>query len=314
MHLARTGTSKNRLRVPTATLLGRSNACGTRLNFLVGLVAVALFSYSAEASGTASTLSLYQGEVIPFRLSPPPGTSSVAGQFLSQSLAFFKETTEPQSQYMALLGADLAQSVGKHPLSATFRGEEGRLHQLEYVIEILPTLFTTQQLTLPTDKADPNREDLVRIEKERMQFQAVFSKGTSEILWQPPFLAPVEGVVSKTFGKKRVINGTERKPHTGEDIAASLGTPVMASNHGRVVLAGDFFFNGQSVVIDHGGDLFTMYFHLSEVKTREGMFVKRGEVVGLVGQSGRATGPHLHWGARLSGARVDPFSLIHATE
>ncbi|MDC4224937.1 MAG: M23 family metallopeptidase [Candidatus Manganitrophus sp.] len=106
------------------------------------------------------------------------------------------------------------------------------------------------------------------------------------------------------------MNGQPRNPHTGEDISAPLGTPVLASNGGRVILVGDFYFNGQSVIIDHGLGLFSMYFHLAETTVKEGDVVAKGQAIGSVGQSGRATGPHLHWGVRLNGARVNPFSLI----
>jgi murein DD-endopeptidase MepM/ murein hydrolase activator NlpD len=99
-------------------------------------------------------------------------------------------------------------------------------------------------------------------------------------------------------------------PHSGTDLSAPAGTEVVATNHGRVVLVGNFFFAGGSVVLDHGGGLHTMYFHLSEFKVEEGVMVRKGDVIALSGMTGRVTGPHLHWGARSSGARVDPLQLI----
>jgi murein DD-endopeptidase MepM/ murein hydrolase activator NlpD len=113
-----------------------------------------------------------------------------------------------------------------------------------------------------------------------------------------------------TFGLKRTINGQPRNPHSGEDIYAPEGTTVATSNDGIVTLIGDFFFSGKSIVIDHGLGLYTMYFHLSEVRVGQGEKVSKGQTIGLVGATGRATGPHLHWGARLNGARVNPFSLV----
>jgi murein DD-endopeptidase MepM/ murein hydrolase activator NlpD len=150
------------------------------------------------------------------------------------------------------------------------------------------------------------------VEKEAQQFKNTFSKSVDEKLWHGPFMVPVAGVSAETFGQKRIINGQEKNPHTGEDIKAPSGTDIFASNDGKIVLSGDFFFNGLSLVIDHGGGLFTMYFHLSAMEVKEGDFVKKGRLIGQVGQSGRATGPHLHWGARLHGARVNPFSLVKA--
>ena len=111
------------------------------------------------------------------------------------------------------------------------------------------------------------------------------------------------------FGRRRVINGRPRNPHSGEDIAAPTGANVLATNDGIVRLTVDHFFSGKGIFVDHGLGLHSMYFHLSEISVVEGQFVRRGEVIGQVGASGRATGPHLHWGIRLNGARVDPYSL-----
>ena len=116
------------------------------------------------------------------------------------------------------------------------------------------------------------------------------------------------------LGLRRVINGLKRAPHNGVDLKAELGTEILAANHGRVVLRDEFFFSGKTLVLDHGGGLYTMYFHLNEFQAAEGANVHKGEVIGKVGMTGRVTGPHLHWGARLQGARVDPLALLKAAE
>jgi murein DD-endopeptidase MepM/ murein hydrolase activator NlpD len=115
---------------------------------------------------------------------------------------------------------------------------------------------------------------------------------------------------ASSFGSRRIINGIARAPHAGTDLSAPMGTEVMAVNDGRVVLVGNFFFAGGSVVLDHGGGLFTMYFHLSEFRVGEGLFAHKGDVLGLSGATGRVTGPHLHWGVRLNNSRVDPLDLL----
>jgi murein DD-endopeptidase MepM/ murein hydrolase activator NlpD len=109
-----------------------------------------------------------------------------------------------------------------------------------------------------------------------------------------------------------VINGQSRRPHSGEDISAPLGTPVLAINEGTVQLVADHFFSGKSIVVDHGLGLYSMYFHLSSVVVQAGERVAKAQVIGAVGASGRASGPHLHWGVRLNGARVNPLSLATA--
>lgn len=116
------------------------------------------------------------------------------------------------------------------------------------------------------------------------------------------------------FGSRRIFNGQPRSPHTGADYAAAEGTPVLAAAAGKVVLAADLFFSGGSVFIDHGGGLVTMYFHLSAIEVREGEEVAQGQPVGRVGATGRATGPHLHFGLRWHGARVDPAGLLAPPE
>src|SRR5437667_334097 len=112
------------------------------------------------------------------------------------------------------------------------------------------------------------------------------------------------------FGARRGINGQARSPHSGLDYAAPTGTPVVAANRGRVALIGDFFFGGRTVALDHGQGLYTLYMHLDRVQVAEGTLVERGETIGAVGSTGRATGPHLHWGAQLRRARVDPAGLL----
>jgi murein DD-endopeptidase MepM/ murein hydrolase activator NlpD len=159
------------------------------------------------------------------------------------------------------------------------------------------------------DEVSP--ETLEEIRREQTAFARAFEFSAPERLWEAPFERPVPQEASpSSFGSRRVINGTPRAPHSGTDMAAPMGTEVLAANHGRVVLMGQFFFAGGSIVLDHGAGLFTMYFHLSDFKVDEGALVRRGDVMALSGASGRVTGPHLHWGARLVNARIDPLQLL----
>jgi murein DD-endopeptidase MepM/ murein hydrolase activator NlpD len=120
----------------------------------------------------------------------------------------------------------------------------------------------------------------------------------------------VEAELSGAFGLNRIINGKQRSPHTGVDLKAEEGTPVLATNSGIVVLVDELFFTGKSVILDHGWGLYSMYFHLSEVSVKNGDRVDTGTMLGRVGSTGRSTGAHLHWGIKMNGARVDPFSLL----
>ncbi|HJT17882.1 MAG TPA: M23 family metallopeptidase, partial [Thermoanaerobaculia bacterium] len=125
-----------------------------------------------------------------------------------------------------------------------------------------------------------------------------------------PFIDPIAGVKGTNFGVRRIFNGEPRAPHSGADLHAAAGTPVHATNRGRVVLAKNLFFTGNTVLLDHGFGIYSLYAHLSRIDVHAGETVNRGEVVGLVGATGRVTAPHLHWGMRVQGARVDPFSLV----
>jgi murein DD-endopeptidase MepM/ murein hydrolase activator NlpD len=169
--------------------------------------------------------------------------------------------------------------------------------------------FPIERLKLPAPMVDLDPEVARRVEREAAQLQAVFSAIGPERLWRGRFTPPVPGQ-GHGFGSRRVINGQPRAPHSGLDFAAERGTPVVASNRGRVALTGEFFFAGRFVVLDHGLGLYTLYYHLDRVDAAEGAVVERGQVIGAVGATGRVTGPHLHWAARLGPARIDPSALL----
>ncbi|TAK06601.1 MAG: M23 family metallopeptidase [Candidatus Manganitrophaceae bacterium] len=259
-----------------------------------------------RAQDTAAPVQVKQGEIVLITLSLEPDVESVVGTFLNQPIPFFKKNAE---EFAAMIGIDLAQPTGSQPLSVTWKKKESSGHRA-YPIQIVSASFGTETLKLPKAMVDLDPPTLARVEKEQEQFKVIFNKSDDRRLWQEDFIVPTEGKPMGKFGFRRIMNGQPRNPHTGEDIGAPLGAPVLASNAGKIIMVGDFYFNGRSIVIDHGLGLFSMYFHLSEVNVTEGETVKKGQTIGAVGQSGRATGPHLHWGVRLNGARVNPFSLI----
>jgi murein DD-endopeptidase MepM/ murein hydrolase activator NlpD len=256
----------------------------------------------------SSPLETKAGEVLYITVSVKEQNPVVVGEFRHRTIPFFKigET----GRYGALIGVDLLDEPVQDEVRVQVReGSRTRLVE-RYRVKVLRTQFGIQELTLPQEKVDLDPETLRRVEEEQQQMLENLSSVRDERLWKGPFVIPVEGKVAGTFGLKRVINGQPRNPHSGEDIYAPEGTTVAASNHGVVKLTGDFFFSGKSIVIDHGLGVFTMYFHLSEIFVKEGEPVSKGQTIGLVGSTGRVTGPHLHWGARLNGARVNPLSLI----
>jgi len=173
--------------------------------------------------------------------------------------------------------------------------------------------YTVQHVTLPTDRhVELSPRDLARSERERERIDALW-KREGPRRFELPIAAPLARLSSQgSFGKRRVFNGQPRSPHSGEDYRASSGTPVHAAAPGVVGLAEEHFFGGKSVFLDHGDGLVSMYLHLSEILVEAGAEVKAGDRIGLVGATGRASGPHLHFGLRWRGARVDPAVLLAA--
>jgi len=160
---------------------------------------------------------------------------------------------------------------------------------------------------------NPLPMDYDRIQSERREMDQVFLSFTDalpSLTWQ----APLAGRYSSSFGKRRVLNGNPRSPHSGLDIAAPEGTPIQSVSNGLVAAVGDYFFNGQTVMVDHGQGLISMYCHLSAISVELGESITAGTVIGAVGQTGRVTGPHLHLSVSLNNARVDPLLFFSAPQ
>jgi murein DD-endopeptidase MepM/ murein hydrolase activator NlpD len=269
---------------------------------VLGVVAV---SYSAQAAAE-KVFTAKQGEVLFLTVVAEGNPASVQGRFRDRSIPFFK--TGPAGEFGALVGIDMADEPATVDLKAAITYPDGRQERM-YRVVVQAEEFRVQSMTLPKEQVEPDAAALKRINLEKEKVQAVLAGFTPERLWNVSFLVPVEGTVTGAFGSKRILNGQPRSQHSGEDISAPLGAPVKAANDGIVRMVDDQFFSGISVILDHGLGLFTMYFHLDSATVRDGARVKRGDVIGAVGRSGRATGPHLHWGAWLNGSRVNPFSL-----
>lgn len=282
----------------------------TVLNIVyVALVAgvMALGSVLTASADEPQVLRATQGQILEIVLSVPDASVVVEGTWRGQRIPFF--SLSDSTRMVGLVGADLASKVGRDALDVTIRFPD-KTETRRFVVEVLDASFPVQNLTLPKTMVDLDAATLKRVRKEAKHLRALFAQTETPRAWTGDFIAPLEGRISGAFGRRRIINGQKKNPHTGEDISAPQGAKVQASNRGIVRLATDQFFSGKSILLDHGLGLFTMYFHLSEMRVKEGDTVDRGAVIGLVGSTGRATGPHLHWGARLNNARVDPYELI----
>ena len=211
--------------------------------------------------------------------------------------------------WTAVVGIALAAAPGTAHI--TLRTPDGSMRPVGY--RIAPKRYSEQHLKVSPRTVDLSPEDQTRYERERAHQQkvmATFSAPAPEVLEQLRMQVPTPGRRSSSFGLRRVFNGQARNPHSGMDIAAPTGTPVVAPLPGRVIDTGDYFFNGQTVWLDHGGGLLTMVCHLSQIAVRVGDVLRTGEPLGAVGATGRATGPHLHWGVMLNRAMVDPALFL----
>jgi murein DD-endopeptidase MepM/ murein hydrolase activator NlpD len=269
------------------------------------LASVALGAAHPNANAI-KPIEVLQGEIAELQI-PSQGLSAVAGRLGKEFLPFYRNGA---GTYAAFVGIDLEAKPGMVKVIVKGITDAGAHHETAIALKIKPKLFKKESFSVAAEFDSFSEEVLERIRREQDEFSRVFATSAPQRLWEGAFVPPVSAEISSPFGYRRVINGTPRAPHTGTDLRVPTGTEVRASNHGKVVLLGDFFFSGRSVILDHGGGLYTMYFHLSEFRVEEGTTVGKGDVIGLSGMTGRVTGPHLHWGARLNNARIDPFELV----
>ncbi len=281
----------------------------------LAFLAAALAAAPAPASEEAPALSI---EAVPPRGRPgglvvltvrsprPLASLGVAGA----GEAIRLEPDERRRIFRGLVGIDLGRAPGK--LALTLTGVEaggGEKFSTPWALTVEPAKFPVESLKVDPAQVEPPKEALPRIEAERERVAAVWKSPDRERRWSHAFRLPVEGAAGGNFGARRIYNGKERSRHNGVDFRAPTGTPVAAPAPGRVALAEELYFSGGTVIVDHGAGLFTSYFHLSRIDVATGDVVETGKTLGAAGATGRVTGPHLHWSARLEGARIDPLFL-----
>lgn len=207
----------------------------------------------------------------------------------------------------AVVGLSLGTRPGDHQLK--IRRNDGTITAQRF--QVNDKQYETQHITIKDKrKVNPEKRDMQRIGREQARIKTALANHAPEMPDSLRFQWPLEGPVSSPFGLRRFFNEQPRKPHSGLDLAAPEGTPIKAPAGGRISDTGDFFFNGNTVFIDHGQGLVTMYCHLSRIDVEPGQTVSAGDVIGAVGKTGRVTGAHLHWGVSLNNARVDPTLFL----
>lgn len=211
-----------------------------------------------------------------------------------------------------VIGIPLAQMPGEATITLTDTATHSALPSLAFAV--IGKAYPEQHITLPADDkhVHPGPDELARFEREAKEQQAIYRRFDGSPAPWPAFRLPTSGTANPSFGRKRFFNGEERQAHLGMDIEAPEGQTVVAPADGVVVQTGDYFFNGRTVMIDHGQGLVSMLCHLSRIDVKAGDVVKAGDHIGRVGHTGRATGPHLHWTVSLNDARIDPLFVLPA--
>lgn len=248
------------------------------------------------------------GEVIMVILKENPSVKEVIIRFLGEDYSLHKEGSVLKS--FAFIGLDLGLQPGVHVMKIYIRKMDDQWENIQKEIPVAAKEFPVKKLWVDERFVTPPPSALERIKIEAEIIKIAYSVTAPRWLGEGKFIIPSSDEVVPNFGERRVYNNKPRSLHSGVDISSPLGTPVRASNSGRVVLARDLYFAGKTVIIDHGLGLFTLYCHFSRIMVTRGEFVRKGAVIGEVGATGRVTGPHLHWGIKLLGSRIDPFSLL----
>jgi murein DD-endopeptidase MepM/ murein hydrolase activator NlpD len=218
---------------------------------------------------------------------------------------------QKNGQNVAVVGLPLNLKPGEHSISAELEDSKARIRKF---FEVVDKQYTTQRINIKNKrKVNPYKKDMQRIstESKRKRIAANHWDSRSPDL---DFLTPVDGIMTGSYGKRRIFNGQARRPHSGMDIAADTGVAVVSPSDGVVIESGDFFFSGNIVYIHHGQGLITLFAHLDRIDVSVGEQVKKGQVIGTVGATGRVTGPHLHWSIGLNGSWIDPALFIPAQD
>lgn len=275
------------------------------ISFLT-IIFVSMISFRSHAfNAEVRPEAVVQGDVFLLTVTGNKNPSA-AGNFpraelFGKKIDFYQDNG---NHFIALVPVDIETPPQDYFITIAFEDEEKTA-----IVRIKKHEFLTMHLTLPEEKVILSPENLKRAQRETELLAGILSQRTQRE-WNGSFMAPTDTAVSEVFGVKRIMNKKKTSIHRGMDYKGQLGTPVRALNSGKVVLREDLFFGGNTLVLDHGMGLYSIYMHLSEFQVAADEKVSKGQIIGLVGMSGRATGPHLHLGVKMQEVSINPESLF----
>lgn len=241
------------------------------------------------------------------------GTKSlpnITSEWDGHALPLWKEG-ETTRVLHGLIGIDLEKPAGQYEWKISWAGDDGKDASCQMLVAVRTGRFPTEHLKVEGKYVQPDPEQQKRAEEDQKKLRAIYDTTTPERLWDGKFQLPLKDVATGgNFGRRRVLNGESRSPHAGVDFPVAAGTPVFASQSGKVVLAEELYYSGNTVVIDHGYGIYTLYCHLSKIGVNAGDTITAGDELGKVGATGRVTGPHLHWGLTIQHARVNGMQIV----
>ena len=293
--------------------------CGSWLFLLMLAVALVFIPYPSPASSIKVSwdpAKIRRGSVVMMKVRSPVALMAAEAATGQDRFPLIKIE---DNTYAALVGVDVKTKKASIPVDFTlFPDKGGAPYRIRADLKIRDSVPGTskkvQKLSLPSGMVDLSQKRVDQVRQDNRTLGDILATRSRERYWKESFLLPVQGRITTRFGTGRVLNGKPRSSHSGVDIAGKRGTPVKGANSGKVLLADGFYLSGNTVVVDHGWGVSTIYAHMDRIDVREGQEIERGQILGTVGATGRSTGPHLHFGAFIRGAKVDPLKLLEATE
>jgi len=252
-----------------------------------------------------------QGSLLVAEVASTHIVPAITAEWDGRAIPVWSEGKNPTSLH-ALLGVDLEKAPGRYEWKISWEGADGKANTCSAQVTVHAGKFPTERLKVEKQFVQPDPEQQKRAEEDQKKMRAIYDTVTPEALWTGKFRLPLkEPATGGNFGRRRILNGEARSPHAGVDFPAPSGTPVFASQSGKVVLAEELYYSGNTIVINHGYGIYTLYAHLSEIGVHAGDAVEASSEIGKVGATGRVTGPHLHWGLTVEHARVNAMDIVH---